>query len=217
MSFNLFDVWVCFIDFGLMTQQDGRIVKKRIGTVDLSKNQKLESVNWKIKEKCFIFIKLDCHFDEIRYDRSFHIPGELNGITWVMGKTLAISQTENWCENYWTSSNQRKCSGKKNHIFFAKNLPIFTPNDYFPKCPIKMSFWNMVILGHFDIQNLEFLNYFFPDNLFYGWFNLLSRYRIYLTNMNCLSNWVSRERNKLAAELISYFHVFKCTFVHRRV
>ena len=79
MFFNLFDVSVCFIDFGLMTQQDGRIVKKRIGTVDLSKNQKLESVNWKIKEKCFIFIKLDCHFDEIRFDR-IH-PGDVNGIT----------------------------------------------------------------------------------------------------------------------------------------
>ena len=115
--FNLFDVSVCFIDFGLMTQQDGRIVKKRIGSrfVEKSKTRKRELEN---KRKCFIFIKLDCHFDEIRFDR-IH-PGDVNGITWVMGKTLAISQTENRRENYWTSSNQRKCSGKKSYIFFKK-------------------------------------------------------------------------------------------------
>ena len=78
MFFNLFDVSVCFIDFGLMTQQDGRIVKKRIGSrfVEKSKTRKRELEN---KRKCFIFIKLDCHFDEIRFDR-IH-PGELNGIT----------------------------------------------------------------------------------------------------------------------------------------
>ena len=118
MFFNLFDVSVCFIDFGLMTQQDGRIVKKRIGSrfVEKSKTRKRELEN---KRKCFIFIKLDCHFDEIRFDR-IH-PGDVNGITWVMGKTLAISQTENRRENYWTSSNQRKCSGKKSYIFYTKN------------------------------------------------------------------------------------------------
>ena len=97
-----------------MTQQDGRIVKKRIGSrfVEKSKTRKRELEN---KRKCFIFIKLDCHFDEIRFDR-IH-PGDVNGITWVMGKTLAISQTENRRENYWTSSNQRKCSGKKSYFF----------------------------------------------------------------------------------------------------
>ena len=143
--FDLFDVSVCFIDFGLMTQQDGRIVKKRIGSrfVEKSKTRKRELEN---KRKCFIFIKLDCHFDEIRFDR-IH-PGELNGITWVMGKTLAISQTENRRENYWTSSNQRKCSGKNNHIFFSKThifYQIFNQNyctkwslqkGRFLKCPM---------------------------------------------------------------------------------
>ena len=78
LYFNLFDVSVCFIDFGLMTQQDGRIVKKRIGSrfVEKSKTRKRELEN---KRKCFIFIKLDCHFDEIRFDR-IH-PGDVNGIT----------------------------------------------------------------------------------------------------------------------------------------
>ena len=85
--FNLFDVSVCFIDFGLMTQQDGRIVKKRIGSVDLSKNRKVEKSKTRKRElenkkrKCFIFIKLDCHFDEIRFDRIKFHPGDVNGIT----------------------------------------------------------------------------------------------------------------------------------------
>ena len=150
MFFNLFDVWVCFIDFGLMTQQDGRIVKKRIGTVDLSKNQKLESVNWKIKEKCFIFIKLDCHFDEIRFDRIKFHPGDVNGITWVMGKTLAISQTENRRENYWTSSNQRKCSGKKTY-FFCKKSP-----NFYSKWPFSKMSDKKVILEHGNFRTFSY-------------------------------------------------------------
>ena len=41
---------MCFIDFGLMTQQDGRIVKKRIGSVDLSKNRKVEKSKTRKRE-----------------------------------------------------------------------------------------------------------------------------------------------------------------------
>ena len=89
-----------------------------------------------------------------------------------------MESRESW-ERRWQLAKQRtdakiielhQISGnvqvKKKHIFLRKIsqflLKILSKNDRFPKCPIKKSFWNMVILGHFHIQNLEFLNYFFP-------------------------------------------------------